>query len=155
MDCRAVTTLGSRSVLSNYVIGLRNPECGIVPTLCRVKRIYIAGGGAWRGILIPSPFTFDGDVRTMSKTRVKAGLTGHTVPGRRIPGHWANPGPGGAARWPRPNRLPRGYGAGLERTSSKTKGTATSPHSGPALVGSQYFDLWHLKNVKTKFRKKI
>ena len=47
------------------------------------------------------------------------------------------------------------YGAGPEGTSSKTKGTATSPHSGPALVGSQYFDLWHLKNVKTKFRKKI
>ena len=46
-------------------------------------------------------------------------------------------------------------GAGPEGTSSKTKGTATSPHSGPALVGSQYFDLWHLKNVKTKFRKKI
>ena len=46
-------------------------------------------------------------------------------------------------------------GAGPERTTSKTKGTATSPHSGPALVGSQYFDLWHLKNVKTKFRKKI
>ena len=50
--------------------------------------------------------------------------------------------------------VPR-YGAGPERTTSKTKGTATSPHRGPALVGSQYFDLWHLKNVKTKFRKKI
>ena len=49
----------------------------------------------------------------------------------------------------------RRYGAGEERTRSKTKGTATSPHSGPALVGSQYFNLWHLKNVKTKFRKKI
>ena len=46
------------------------------------------------------------------------------------------------------------YGAGLERTSSKMKGTATNPHRGPALVGSQYFDVWHLKNVKTKFRKK-
>ena len=49
----------------------------------------------------------------------------------------------------------RNYGAGPERTTSKTKGTATSPHRGPALVGSQYFDLRHLKNVKTKFRKKI
>ena len=27
------------------------------------------------------------------KTRVKAGLTGQTVPGRRIPGHWLYPGP--------------------------------------------------------------
>ena len=45
--------------------------------------------------------------------------------------------------------------AATDGTTSKTKGTATSPHRGPALVGSQYFDLWHLKNVKTKFRKKI
>ena len=38
---RAVTTLGPRFGLPNYVIRLRNSECGIVPTLlptlCRLK----------------------------------------------------------------------------------------------------------------------
>ena len=42
----------------------------------------------------------------------------------------------------------------VQVAKSKMKGTATNPHRGPALVGSQYFDVRHLKNVKIKFRKK-
>ena len=48
-----------------------------------------------------------------------------------------------------------GLGLYVQVAKSKMKGTATNPHRGPALVGSQYFDLRHLKNLKTKFRKKI
>ena len=42
-------------------------------------------------------------------------MTGQTVPGRRIPGRWPSPGPGGGAhrRWPWPEPVTSGPHGGF------------------------------------------
>ena len=39
------------------------------------------------------PFSYGSRPRLPAYVENKAGLTGQTVPGRRIPGHWPYPGP--------------------------------------------------------------